>query len=227
MDYQQVLQARANRNTRLARPFANFFASFDQCTKAGEAILNDSIAPEFRSLLERSIVITAVTAIEVYYRDMLDYLFRYCAPSFFEPKLKLLHSEKFDIQDMMNVYEHNIHPLEIVSSAQSFQNVERIDKVFSMFMDKGLWKSVLCQQVRRKDDVSNVVSWCAEDLAGMKKIFMLRHELVHDPAHRAFMTDEVHTGLGQAAHMVFGTDIILGRVLVDNKDPALNDDAAV
>ena len=66
----------------------------------------------------------------------------------------------------------------------------------------------------------------ADDLTGMKKTFMLRHELVHDPARRAFMTDEVHTGLGQAAHMVFGSDVILGRLLVDNKDPALNDEAA-
>ena len=159
MDYQQVLQARVNRKTRSARPFANFFESFDQCTKAGEAILNDGIAPEFRNLLERSVVITAVTAIEVYYRDMLDYLFRYCAPSFFEPKLKLLHPEKYDIQDMMNVYVHKIHPLEVVSSAQSFQNVERIDKVFSMFMDKGLWTSVLSQKVRFKKDVDKIVSW--------------------------------------------------------------------
>lgn len=224
MDYKSILQARANRKTRLARPFENFYQSFSQCAKAGEAILEGNFSPEFTPLLERSVVISAVTAIEVYYRDMLDFIFRYCAPSFFEPKLKVLHPEKYDISDMLAVYIHRIHPLELVSNAQSFQNVERIDKVFSKFVDKGLWASVLMMQARIKKIPEKVTSWSSEDLAGMKSLFALRHELVHDPARRSFLTPKVVEELWESAHMVGGSDIVLSNVLNENKDPTLADD---
>ena len=134
MHIKQVLQARANRRTRFERPFSNFFEIFQQCIDAGELILTGSVDPKVSTLIERSVVISTVTAMEVYYRDILDFIFRYCAPTFFEPHLKQLFPEKFDIADLLEVYHHQVHPLELVSAAQSFQNADRIDKVFSKFL---------------------------------------------------------------------------------------------
>ena len=221
MDYQQVIQARQNRKTRLGRPYKNFIETFNQCVSAGDAILTGSIAPEIKPLIERSIVISTVSAIEVYYRDMLDYIFRYCSPDFFEPKLKQLHADKYDITDMLFFYKKNIHPLELVSSAQSFQSIERIDKVFSQFIGKGLWLSILELKVRSKDKPDKIVSWENTDLAGLKKTFELRHELVHNPALRPFLTEKIIKELWHSAHMIFGSDIILGGVLTKNKDSTL------
>ena len=221
MDYKQILQARKNRKTRLARPFKNFFEIFSQCTRAGEAILEGNIAPEFTPLLERSVVISEVTAIEVYYRDMFDFIFRYCSPSFFEPKLKLLHPEKYDIAELVSVYRHQIHPLELVIAAQSFQNVDRIEKVFSKFVDKGLWSSALSLQARVKESPDNIATWSNDDLSGLKATFDLRHELIHDPARRSFLTEDVIVKLWQSAHMVFGSDVVLGKVLTENRDPTI------
>ena len=110
MDPKQVIQTRVNRQTRLARPYSNFAETFKQCKGAGKAILRGDIEPEFMQLLERSSVITAVTAIEVYYRDILDYIFRYCSPNFFLPHIKQLHSEKFDIAELLeNSASDRIH----------------------------------------------------------------------------------------------------------------------
>ena len=139
MDYKKILQSRENRGTRLARPFENFFATFNQCNEAAEAILGGSFAPEFTPLMERSIIISTVTAIEVYYRDILDFAFRFCAPEFFEPKLKQMHPDKYDISDLIAIYRHRIHPLELVVNSQSFQNVDKIERVFSkIVMVKGV-----------------------------------------------------------------------------------------
>ena len=233
MNYQQVLQARLNRKTRSSRPFANFWESFLPCDEAASAVLQGRVAPEFQVLLERSAVISVVSAVEVYYRDILDYLFRYCEYSFFEEKLKVLHPEKYYIHDLINIHRHQIHPLELVSSAQSFQSTERIDRVFSLFVDGGFWNSVLGQQVffgaeppdPMNSDKSNIATWTAEDFTGLKNIFLLRHEIVHDPARRSIMTEEVHTWLGQAASMIFGSDLVLGRMLTANKRPEAIDEA--
>ncbi len=153
MDIKQILQARANRQTRHKRPFSNFNETSQQCIEAGDLILSGTLDPKIAILLERSAVISSVTAIEVYYRDILDFIFRYCKPAFFEPHLKFFLPEKFEIADLLDFYRKSVHPLELVSAAQSFQNVERIDKCFSKFLDKpGLWESVLTLRVRVKDE---------------------------------------------------------------------------
>ena len=45
-------------------------------------------APKLRWLLEKQSVITMITASEVYFRDMLDGIFRVCKPEAFRPVLK-------------------------------------------------------------------------------------------------------------------------------------------
>lgn len=133
MDIRQVLQARANRKTRIERPFSNFYETVQQCASAGELIVSGSLDPKITGLVERSAVISTVTAIEVYYRDIFDFIFRYCTPAFFEPHLKHLFPEKFDIGDLLEVYRNNLHPLELVSAAQSFQNAERMIRLSRSF----------------------------------------------------------------------------------------------
>ena len=225
MDHHQILQSRANRSTRLARPFQNFHETFDQCVKAGEAILAGDFSPEFTPLMERSVVISAVTAIEIYYRDILDSVFKYCAPDYFEPTLKQLHPEKYDITDIVEMYRHGIHPLELVASSQSFQNVDKIERVFSKFLRSGLWDSVYKLQVRLREKPANIVIWSKDDYHGLKQTFELRHELVHDPARRSFLTESVIEDLEKAAHMLFGSDVVITQAMVANRDPALGYDA--
>ncbi|ABD68924.1 hypothetical protein Rfer_1188 [Rhodoferax ferrireducens T118] len=226
MDIKQVLQARANRRTRVERPFANFFEMVQQCVAAGHLILSGSLDPKITTLIERSAVISTVTAIEVYYRDILDFIFRYCTTTFFEPHLKQLFPEKFDISDLLEVYRHQVHPLELVAAAQSFQNADRIDKVFSKFLSKGgLWESVLQLQVRVKGDPATESSFTRDELVALRRVFDLRHELVHDPARRSFFTEQTVEDLWAATHMIFGSDIVLTQVIQANRDPALANDA--
>lgn len=225
MDIKQILQARTNRKTRVARPFATFFENFEQCTVAAELILSGSLDTRIVSLVERSAVISSVTAIEVYYRDILDFIFRYCSPGFFEPHLRHLYPEKLDIADMLEAYRHNVHPLELVSSSQSFQNAERIDRVFSKFLgSKGLWSSVLQLQVRMKNDPSTEGGFTSEELGALKRLFFLRHELVHDPARRAYFCEKTLEDMWSAAHLIFGSDIVLSAAIQENRDTILNDD---
>lgn len=224
MDTRRILQTRANRKARGARPYTNFYEIHKQCTEAAELVLGNKLPEEISHLVERSAVITTVTAIEVYYRDMLDLIFRYCSPSFFEPRLKALHADKFDIEDMMAVYVQRIHPLEIVSSSQSFQSAEKIDKVFSMFLKKSLWSSFIGLQLRIEDKSQTEMTLGPEILEGLRATFALRHELVHDATMRSFMSDQVLTNLNLAATAVFGSDIVLGPMLIENRDPKLEDE---
>jgi hypothetical protein len=226
MDVNRILQARANRKTRIERPFTNFYDTVKQCITAGDLVINGSLDAGITGLVERAAVISTVTAIEVYYRDILDFIFRYCSPSFFEPHLRQLFPEKLDITELLDAYRHNVHPLELVSSAQSFQSAERIDRVFSKFLkDQGLWRRVFQLEVRIKDDPTTESSFSHDELVALRRVFELRHELVHDPARRAFFTEKTMEDLWAATHLVFGSHIVLSQVIEANRDPAISDDS--
>lgn len=222
MDLNQILQNRQNRSERLGRPFKNFHDSFAQCSKASELILDGNLSGEVVPLLERSAVITTVTSVEVYFKDMLALIFKGCEPEFFEPHLKQLHPEKFDVADLIDFHKHNVHPLDVVLTSQSFQNIERIDRVFSKFLPKGgLWSTVIGMQARLKDKPETASTFEESSLIKLKKLFDLRHELVHDPVRRSFFTNDTHDWMYCSAHIVAGADLVLGELIVNNLNPRL------
>lgn len=218
MDIDRLLKSRANRKERQEQPFSIFYQSFTECNKAGDSILNDS-APEFKSLLERSIIITMVTAIEVYFKDVLDGIFRYCNPDFFEPHVKKIHSTKYDIKDLLAMYKKQIHPLELISDNQSFQNADTIEAVFSKFLGNSLWGAVIGLEVRVADEHEKNGGFSHEDLDALKSLFSLRHELVHNPSNRFTLTKQVMENAVQASWLIFGVNIILMKMMSEHKDP--------
>jgi hypothetical protein len=221
MDINRVLQSRANRQTRLGKPFHVFYASFSECHKAAQSVLDGSSAL-FTHLIERSVVITMVTAIEVYYKDMLDGIFRVCSPDFFHPLLPKLHRTKYDILDLIELYSKRVHPLELISANQSFQNVDAIDAVFAKFLGKSLWTTVINMEVRVEEEPENVGSFSSKDLDALKDLFLLRHEIVHNPCYDSFLNKQVTDNVVSACWMVFGTDIVLIEMISDHKDPTLS-----
>lgn len=223
MDYSRIIRARRNRGTRKKEPFLTFFDSIDQCKSAANQLIAGSISEDISILVGRSAIVTSVSSIEVYFRDVLDWIFKYCSPDFFRPNLKAIHPNKYTIDDLLEIYEHTIHPLEMVSSSMSFQNTEQIERVFSKYLRSSLWDAVLNQQVRLKDEPENIVSWTLADLQGLKNTFQLRHELVHDPALRNFMRETVVLDIEKSAHMIWGANFVLMQMMSENKDPMLKD----
>ena len=223
MDIERILQTRANRTTRNGRPFNVFYASMSRCLDAGKSLLADP-AIKHAKLLERSVVITMVSAIEVYYKDVLDSIFRVCSPDFFEPHLKRIHATKYDITDVLAIYRNQVHPLELITANQSFQSAETIEAVFSKFLGNGLWGAVIGLQVRLKDDPETECTFEPELLADLKSLFALRHELVHNPAQRTVYSREIHNQIIAAGYLVFGSDVALTDMMAKNQDPSLGHD---
>jgi hypothetical protein len=224
MDIERILSTRGNRATRTGKPFHVFHGAWSQCLNAGRSLLDSPTQPH-ATLLERSAIITTVTAIEVYYKDVLDGIFRICDPTFFEPHLKRIHATKYDITDLIAFHRNRVHPLELIAASQSFQNTDAIDSVFSKFLGRGLWTSVLDLQVRVKDQPDTECKFDHSNLEDMKALFSLRHELVHDPARRPVFDKRCHNTMVAAAFMVFGSDIVLMEMIAEHQDPNLQADA--
>ncbi|SLN71087.1 hypothetical protein TRL7639_04196 [Falsiruegeria litorea R37] len=152
---------------------------------------------------------------------MLDAVFKQCDPDFFTPKLKHIHNSKYGIEDLIDIYKRRIHPLELVSSDVSFQNVDKVDKVFSKFLGKSIWKAVFDLKVRIKDKPECVVCFEPELLNALERTFSLRHELVHNPRADFKLKENQLKDIRNADGLLFATDIILGNMIAENIDPEL------
>lgn len=222
MNITKIIQARANRESRLQRPFLNFFEQAQLSTGAGELILENHVDQKIIILVERSVVISMVTAIEVYFRDILNFIFQNCNTDFFLPHLKHIHPEKYEIKELIDFYNHKFHPLELISASQSFQNADQIDRVFSKFLPQGkFWNNILKTKARLKDQPENEVTFDHEMLMALIRTFNLRHELVHDPARRSFFNEEIQNDLYATTSIIFGADILLSQIIEKNGDSSL------
>lgn len=219
--FDEVVTNREIRALRHSRPYQNLREAVDQCEVAGKDLLDNATAGAHSKLLERSVIITFVTYVEVYFRDMLDAIFKQCDPTYFTPKLKEIHGIKYGIEDLIEIYRRQIHPLELVSSDASFQNADKIEKVFSKFLGKSLWGEAINLKVRLKDRPEMVVSFEPEYLDSLKKIFSLRHELVHNPRQDFTLSAEVLRDLNNADGLLFAVDIVLCQMLTVHVDPDL------
>jgi hypothetical protein len=210
VDIKRLLQAQENRKSRLERPLVNCVKAILQCSDAGELILAKSVDKKIAHLLERSVVISAITAVEVYFRDILSTIFKVCTAEFFEPHLKQLFPEKLDIAELLELQRHQISPLELVLAAQSFQNIERIDSVFSKFLSgSSLMKSVVGLRLRIKGDTGEGTDFTKDELLAVSRLFALRHEIVHDPARHSFFVDQTLNDVWCIGGLVVRADIVL------------------
>ena len=224
LNFDQIVSNREIRSKRHTRPYRNLREAVDQCKAAGRDLLSCSLGNTHPKLLERSVVITFVTHVEVYFRDMLDAIFRQCDPKFFTPKLKEIHRYKYNIEDLIHIYKMQIHPLEMVSSEATFQNAEKIDKVFSKFLGKSIWSEAIGLVVRTEAIPDTEITFEPEYLRSLERMFKLRHELVHNPRNDFILTADVLKDIDNADGLLFATDIVLCNMLFDNLDPELAGD---
>lgn len=208
MELTEILKVRKNRNTRDARPFKNYAASHNKLFTCLKKIVQER--DEIKEILINSIIIGEVTSIEVYCKDILDAFFKICNPDFYKKTLKDIHKNKYDIDDLIFMHEKSIHPLELISFNQSFQNLSMIDSYFSKVLKIKVIEEIKALKVR-KDEKSDIITFDdAEIFEQTDLLFKTRHELVHNPANGMnIKIEDVEKMLFHSMIFIFGLDLIL------------------
>lgn len=217
MKVDELLKTRQNRNLRGYKCIDNFIKMSAPCLEMAEKLSQKNYEYATDFLIERSIIITYVSAVEVFYKDYLNLILHICKKDFVQKTLKELHQNKYDINDLIQIYKHEINPYELVSSSISFQNIESIDKVFSKFLNKkGLWSSLDGMKIRFNKDDKKQAHFQPEYINSLKNIFQLRHELVHDPAKTNFINENIIKDLDNSIFCIIFSNIILNNIINDN-----------
>jgi hypothetical protein len=222
VDIDKIVENRKARDSRDSRPFATFMEMYLATEKAQREVAELGASIETQETILKSHVINIVTAVEVYYRDMLDAIFKMCSPSSFEHKLKKLHDKSYKIDDLIAMYKKSVHPLELIASNHSFQNTNNIDRVFTIITEKPFLKQVRQMKWRLKDKPESESEVTHEDLLALQDLFEYRHTLIHNPNQslKAPIRD-IEKQINSALGVVMASDLIMSQYLNANIDPEL------
>lgn len=211
--------ARASRNNRPLKTFMDIYSSTD---KALKEVVSLGASLETQETLVKSHVINLVTAVEVYYRDMLDSIFRMCVPSSYKDILRKLHDHAYKIDDLVSMYEADIHPLELIANSHSFQNKENIERVFKIVLGDSFFKKIQSIKWRIKDSPESESEISYKDIEALQSIFEYRHSLIHNPNQKL---SESLSSIEGKINSIFGvitaSDIVLSSHINENLDPEL------
>ncbi len=219
MNIDKIINNSKARESRNRRPFNAFVDLFDATELALKEVSKLGASEATKETLLKSHLINAVTAVEVYYRDILDSVFRLCNPLVFENKLKKLHDHNYKINDLINIYVNRIHPLELVASNLSFQSVKNIDKTFTILLEKPFLKQVKQMKWRLKEKPEIEYEVTHNDIENLQSIFEERHQLIHNPnAHLTTSMYEIKEKMNSISLVIMASDLVLTQFINEHHD---------
>jgi len=202
----------------LGRPYLTFHRLYQEVVALSNFNDNGTASPT-RWAIEKQSVITIVTAVEVYFRDMLDCIFRLCKPVAFRPYLKQIHPLKYDIDDLIEFHVSRVHPLELIADNCNFQNPDEIAKVFKALIGRPFWDAVLDLHFRLVEQPSLEVKLDQEYFKSLQRTLKLRHEIIHSPdMDRCELSDSERCDIHSIGLLICGCDILLTDFISKNLD---------
>lgn len=211
MDISEILTVRKNKTTREFQPLKNFIKTSDNHKICLEYISNSMIEnTEVKKIIANSLLINQVTNIEVYCKDMLDAFFKICDPNITKKTLKEIHKDKYDIDDLVFLYENSIHPIELIAFNQSFQNLSTINHIFSKILKVNVLEDMKSTNFRYKDDEKEFDFKDDKIYSETESLFKIRHELVHNPSYNYYFDIKSITDkLNYSSTFIYALDLIL------------------
>lgn len=222
MDINKITKNMKAKKSREAKPLGAFMDLYNATNSALLEVSELGASKTTKEALLKGHIINTVTAVEVYYRDMLDLVFRLCKPEAFNEKLKKLHDKNYKIDDLIEIYINRVHPLELVASSLSFQNIESIEKIFSTLIGKPFFKQAKQLVWRLADKPENEFQITHEDVKALQEIFEERHQLIHNPSRHFTISEEIiMSKIDSIFGVIMASNIVIMNFINENIDPEL------
>ena len=219
MNIHKIIKNTEAKKSREAKPLGAFM---DLYNATNSALLEVSELGASKSTKEARLkghIINTVTAVEVYYRDMLDLVFKLCEPKAYNENLRRLHDKNYKIDEIIELYINKVNPLELISSSLSFQNIESIDKVFSILTGNQFFKQAKQLKWRLAEKPENEFQINNEDLKALQEIFDERHQLIHNPSRNFTVSEEIIISkIDSIFGVIMASNIIITNFINDNID---------
>ena len=219
MNIHKIIKNTEAKKSREAKPLGAFMDLYNATNSALLEVSELGASKSTKEALLKGHIINTVTAVEVYYRDMLDLVFKLCEPKSYNENLRRLHDKNYKIDEIIELYINKVNPLELISSSLSFQNIESIDKVFSILTGNQFFKQAKQLKWRLTEKPENEFQINNEDLKALQEIFDERHQLIHNPSRNFTVSEEIIISkIDSIFGVIVASNIIITNFINDNID---------
>ncbi|WP_024851266.1 HEPN domain-containing protein [Hydrogenovibrio kuenenii] len=226
LDIDKILNDIDAKHSRHYIPINAFQSLYEKTENAIHELERLSVSSETKDTILKAHVINTVTAVEVYYRTLIDSIFKTCKPESFEKTLSKLHGSSYKIDDLIAMYKNCIHPLELVASNLNFQSVKNIDKYFSILLQNKFLDEIKSLHYRIKDKPATETQITFKEINDLNYIFNLRHQLIHNPNLKISINeDELLEKIDSINGVVMASDLVVRQFVLKNVDPEIEEKA--
>jgi len=134
----KILLQRAIRNTRSYSPINNFYKQQNLIENLQLEIEKNIDIPKLIQLGRRQLIISLVSALEVYFKDQLVIAFD--SGKFNNSNLANKINKTFYLADIQAIIDNNISVGEIIAGLFTFSGLSSINKVYSLLIDEHFLK---------------------------------------------------------------------------------------
>jgi len=204
--FDKIQRQRSNRKTRKTQPYLTYTEKSKRSEKLLEQI--EEKIPDKKCLNEAlsQFIISDITAFEIYFKDL--FILGLKSPRFFNSESEIgflfrfekLVDRKFDFHDLIIIDKEQIELPELLLQYQNFQNLDIINKAFSILVDDDFFHNIETLTFKLFDENDNSRILATDWKKKADEYIKLRHDLVHDfnpelGLNRKYVT-ELHQNLG-------------------------------
>jgi len=215
-----ILAQKETSKTRKEEAYLNFFEKFK---KSHDLIIKiESIVDDTNLVQEayKQFIVSLVTAMEIYFKDLLKELFKKCKSDIMYERCKLIKlGNKFSFIEIVQFYQNNIDIEDIICEYFNFQNLECIDEVFSCICNFKIF-----QEIKGKEFIlpnrKNMKIFLENDFyKNIAETLEMRHKIIHDIDNLMIIKKtKVSMSIAYVLNFILAFDItIKEKFILENK----------
>lgn len=218
----RLLLQRALRNTRSQSPVENFLKQQELIEDLYFEIEKNIDSEELVQQARRQVVISLVSALEVYFKDTLkqSYDSGVFKNSFLLKKIR----KRFYFNDIENIIDNKVSLGELLASVFTFQSLSSVNKVFSQLIGRNMFNQINTfefeLQVEETDGHSHpgqkttILNEDRKVYRRIDELYSLRPFLTHDQLERSEISEfQIQNFLGASCLLVVVIDNYLRELI--------------
>ena len=171
-----ILKGRKNRKFRSSWPFDAHYIKITRADNLLEKIEKQIKSRNCIQEARKQFVTSYITALEVYFKDMLLRLLRIFGSTRLIEQVRL----KFDIFELEKIIKEEISIEEVITSYFNFQDLDQINKVFSLIFNVSFFEELKNQEFKMTNSRLEPFEIHKDFYKEIKSFIDLRHDFVHE-----------------------------------------------
>ena len=208
-----ILKERHNRKFRSNWPWESYYQKTTRADNLLEEIERKIKSRHCIQEARKQFVTTYITAVEVYFKDNISELLGIFGNNKIIEQIKI----KFDMSEVEKIINEKVSINEIIPSYFNFQDLDQINKAFSLIFDISFFEDLKNREFKISDSDLKPFKIHKNFYSALRNFINLRHDFVHDLNFKKSITrDQLNRYTYIFSFFILGVDIYFNEKIKEH-----------